>query len=237
VKLTKFKDIPQFTDCGNYHADYPIDRLVSYIESEQEEMGLQLNPDFQRGQVWTEAQQVAFVEILLRGGRSGRDLYLNCPSWRIQVPAGAYNDYVCVDGLQRITAISRFIHDEIKVFGSYFSEYTDKLHLLHCTMRVHVNDLRTRHDVLNWYLEMNSGGTPHSKEELQRIQDLLDNCAHPLFSVVFVRKDGKPNEVYQWHTPEEALAHLELFKDDDSDLYKEIYAINEETGERIAGIF
>lgn len=133
-----------------------------------------MTPDFQRGHVWTEKQQWAYVEFLLRGGNSGRDLYFNCPSWHNQVPEGAYNEYVCVDGLQRITANRRFINGEIKAFGSYFSEYTDSLRLTQNTVRVHINDLKTRRDVLQWYLEMNAGGTPHTNKELQRVRALLE---------------------------------------------------------------
>ena len=33
-------------------------------------MGLQFNPDFQRGHVWTEGQQIAFMEFLLKGGKT-----------------------------------------------------------------------------------------------------------------------------------------------------------------------
>ena len=40
-------------------------------------MGLQLNPEFQRGHVWTEEQQIAWVEYYLRGGKSGNTIYLN----------------------------------------------------------------------------------------------------------------------------------------------------------------
>jgi hypothetical protein len=38
----------------------------------------------------------------------------------------------------------------------------------------HVNDLKTREEVLIWYLEMNSGGTPHTKEELDRVKRMLE---------------------------------------------------------------
>ena len=40
-------------------------------------------------------------------------------------------------------------------------------------MRIVVNDLQTREEVLQWYLELNSAGTPHSKEELDRVKALL----------------------------------------------------------------
>lgn len=173
-KYTSFRAIPQFTHPGNYAVDYPLDSLCRWVQDEIDEMGLQLNPDFQRGHVWTEEQQRNYIEFLLRGGTSGRDLYFNYPSWNYHVADGAYNDYVCVDGLQRITAIQRFIGNKLKVFGSFYKEFTDSLRLSSDVMRVHVNDLQTKQAVLTWYIEMNNGGTPHSKEEIARVQSMLD---------------------------------------------------------------
>lgn len=174
-KITRFRDIPLFTDCGHYAVDYPLNSFVKYIEEEVEQEHLQLCPEFQRGHVWTEEQQVAYMEFLLRGGKTGRDIYLNRPSWHHPVPKGAYDEYVCVDGLQRITAITRFIHNEIKVFGSYYKEFTDSIRILTDTIRLHVNDLKTYEDVLRWYIEMNTGGTPHTSAEITRVQKLLEN--------------------------------------------------------------
>ena len=145
---------------------------MKWIEEEQEEAGLELNPDFQRGHVWTEQQQIAFLEYFLRGGKAGLVLHFNCPSWRHNVPDGAYNDYVCVDGLQRITAIQRFIRNELPVFGSYYREYEDSMKLRY-TMKVNVNDLKTKAEVLQWYIGMNIGGTPHAEKEIERVKVLL----------------------------------------------------------------
>ena len=175
-KITRFRDIPKFTRDGSYAVDYPIHSLVKWIEDEQRERRLQLNPDFQRGHVWTEEQQVEYVKFILRGGKTGRILYFNYPSWHLPVPDGAYDDYVCVDGLQRITALTRFVHNEIKVFGSYFNEFTDSPRIIEDTMRININDLKTKKEVLQWYIDMNAGGTPHTKEEIERVQRLLNEC-------------------------------------------------------------
>lgn len=40
-------------------------------------------------------------------------------------------------------------------------------------MSIYINDLQYEKDVLQWYIEMNEGGTPHTKEEIQRVKDLL----------------------------------------------------------------
>ena len=175
MKYTRFADIPRFISHGNYAVDYPLDYFMKWVEEEEREEGLQLYPDFQRGHVWTEKQQIAFIEFLLRGGKSGRDVYFNYPSWHHSVPPNAYNEYVCVDGLQRITAIKRFIKNEIKVFGSYRQEFTDSPRILQDTIRVHINDLKTKREVLQWYLEMNSGGTPHTDEEIERIKEMMND--------------------------------------------------------------
>lgn len=176
VKITKFRDIPQFTSNGSYEVCYPLPSLVKYINEEIKEMGLELNPDFQRGHVWTEEQQIAWLEYHLRGGKSGNTIYLNNPFWnstRSPKP-GEYADYVCVDGLQRITAAQRFIGNEIKVFGSYFYEYKDKISISSTSMFLNVNNLKTEGEVLQWYIDMNSGGTPHTKEEIERVKAMIN---------------------------------------------------------------
>ena len=173
-KITRFKDIPQFTRSGSYQVNMDIKKMPGWIETEQKEMNLQLNPNFQRGHVWTEGQQIAWLEFFLRGGNSGNVIYFNCPCWHYPVKDGAYNDYVCVDGLQRLTAICRFINNEIKVFGSYFKEYEDPRILIRNTMKINVNDLQTEKEVLQWYIDMNSCGTQHSSEEIERVKRMME---------------------------------------------------------------
>lgn len=177
-KITKFADIPKFTSAGFYEVDYQLDRLVKHIENEVEENNLQLNPDFQRGHVWNEEQQISWLEYHLKGGTSGNTIYLNFPFWgTLREPKPhEYADYVCVDGLQRITAAQRFIHNEIPVFGSYYKEFSDKMRVSNVTMHVNVNNLQTRREVIQWYYDMNSGGTPHSTEELERVKQLILNA-------------------------------------------------------------
>lgn len=170
----RFSDVPQFTRDGSYQVDMPLEYLIKQITEWESEDGLQLNPDFQRGHVWTEEQQVRFIEFILKGGKTGRILYFNNPSQHWDVGVGAYNDFVCVDGLQRITAIQRFLSDEITAFGQKYSEYGDKTDIMRHGMKVNINDLKSKREVLQWYIEMNSGGTPHSDKEIERVKALME---------------------------------------------------------------
>lgn len=173
TKITRFKDIPQFTRSGSWQCDFTIESLVKFVEENIIESGLQLSPKFQRGHVWTEEQQIAWLEYFLRGGKSGTVIYFNCPSWHGDVAKDDYNDYVCVDGLQRITAVQRFINNEIKVFGSYYHEYEDTTRIATHTLKINVNDLKTEEEVLRWYIDMNVGGTPHTDEEIMKVKRML----------------------------------------------------------------
>jgi len=168
----KFKDIPQFTSEGNYQVNQPLRTIDRFIKEEIEDLNLQLNPDFQRGHVWNENQQIAFIEYLLRGGKAGRDIYFNNPNQR-RTRNNNYTDYVCVDGLQRLTASLRFLNNEIKAFETYYKDFEDRLSV-DINLIIHVNDLQTKAEVLKWYIEMNEGGTPHTEDEIERIKKMLE---------------------------------------------------------------
>lgn len=160
---------------GDYESSTHLSQLENTIAYYEEEYNLELNPFFQRGHVWTEEQQIAYIEFFLRGGVSAKTIYLNCP-WFNDNKKEAYDmDMVCVDGLQRLTALRKFIANELPVFGYYLKDFEDYNALLRCyTLSINVNDLKTIEEVLEWYIDFNSGGTVHSKEEIDRVKKLLD---------------------------------------------------------------
>ena len=168
MKLTRFADIPKFTQWGSWECNFQFDEAVAWVDKH----GVDLSPDFQRGHVWTEEQQTAWIEFFLRGGKTSRVIYFNSPSWQGWEKKRDYDEFVIVDGLQRYTSIKRFVAGEIKAFGSYIHEFTDHMRGTQSVL-LNVNDLQTRHEVLRWYLEMNTGGTPHTEPELDSVRALL----------------------------------------------------------------
>lgn len=171
-------EIEQFTRSGSYRVDFSMRGLIENIDNYERKMGLLLCPDFQRGHVWTKEQQSAFVEYFLRGGRSGTTIYLNHPFWNSMGHGkGSYREFTLVDGYQRISAVRSFLGGEVPVFGGkYISDFEDDWlfddHTLHA-FTVCINDLKSRAKVLQWYIDMNRGGTPHSREEIARVEKLL----------------------------------------------------------------
>ena len=82
---------------------------------------------------------------------------------------------IIVDGKQRVEAVLGFLHDEVKAYGHYKSEYTDKMRHITSGFSVYVADLQSREDVLRWYLDMNTGGTIHTNDEVEKVKELLKN--------------------------------------------------------------
>lgn len=164
-----FRDIPQFTKTPTYKADISLSDIPRTIKR-YKGMGLNTHPDFQRGHVWTVQQQIKYIEFLLSGGTSGSCLYFNHPGWMNSYEG----DFVLVDGLQRITAITSFLDNKLPVFGTYRDEYIDKIGPTYPSLQIYINNLKEKSQVLKWYIEMNSGGVVHSDEEIDRVKKLLE---------------------------------------------------------------
>lgn len=165
-------------DTAKWSADFRWDSLERSVAKLGEDYGsLELNPDFQRGHVWSPSQQTFFIENCLRGvvSASGYLLQFNCAEFS---DAGTESDLPpglqCVDGLQRYTAVTEYIKGNVKPFGLSADE-------LACTrfspkrmyMKVAIHDFTRRADLLEHYLALNAGGTPHSAEEIERVRALL----------------------------------------------------------------
>ena len=89
-KITRFRDIPSFTRDGSWQCDFDFVYLLQFIDEHIKEYNLQLNPDFQRGHVWTEEQQIAWIEFFLRGGKTVHGL--------ICKPTGKKDEQITVNG-------------------------------------------------------------------------------------------------------------------------------------------
>ena len=168
----KFTEIQPYTPDADYQIDVPLPHLKRQLADYQSSYGLDLDVDFQRAHVWTSAQRTAFVEHLLRGGQGSNLIRFNRPNWPRQQDRQAA-PMLLVDGKQRLTAVLKFLQDELPAFGHTLSQYNDPLPLITGRLKFMVNNLPSRSAVLQWYLEINAGGTPHTPEELEKVRRLL----------------------------------------------------------------
>lgn len=178
----RFQDLPLYTRTASYVIDVFWDHLEVSLERYSEDgkgwNGLDLDPPYQRAHVWNETKQRQYVEYILRGGKSSRDLYFNHPNWM-----GNFRGVLeLVDGKQRLEAVRKFLRNELRIFpsvlndqrGFLYSDFTDGLPI-HAGFKFHINDLKTRKEVLQWYLDLNEGGVVHTEEELSKVREMLNS--------------------------------------------------------------
>jgi len=80
-----------------------------------------------------------------------------------------------VDGKQRFEAARKFMRNEISVFGSLYRDFTDHLPL-QVSFSINVNNLKTRAEVLQWYIDLNAGGVAHTDDEISKVRAMLADC-------------------------------------------------------------
>lgn len=73
-------DIPKIERWGKSFT-IPWNSLEQQLVIYEREVGLDLDPDFQRGHVWSQQQQIKYVEYVLRGGNLNRHIIFNCPGF------------------------------------------------------------------------------------------------------------------------------------------------------------
>lgn len=163
-----------------YEVDVPFAYLEEGLASYAQNWGgMDLTPDFQRGHVWRPEQQTAFIESVLRGvvSTAGVLIQWNCANWNDSAYAGELPlGFQCIDGLQRLTAIRRYMGGEIKPFGLSVRDLDDSgfsARRARYQLRFAVFDFGTREQLIHHYLDLNGGGTPHTTEELDRVRALL----------------------------------------------------------------
>lgn len=164
----KYEDIPLFPR-AYYEVDYDWGDIEHAIERYSKNYGLELDPDFQRAHVWTYAQQQAYIEYVLRGGEVGKNLTFVSKNWS----HGNAGPLILVDGKQRLEAVRAFMRDEVTVFGRKKSEFIGHLRY-YAGFKFRICDLSTREEILQLYLNINAGGTPHTKEELDKVRAMLN---------------------------------------------------------------
>ncbi len=171
----QWSSVPQFPRAA-YRVDVPWAMLPKYIAEEERNLGLRVEPDYQRGRVWTAAQKRAWVEHCLMGGETAKEVTLVCEHFA-GVPSGRY---AVADGLQRLTTAIGFVQGYVRVFpddarpeGYALGDFDGKLSFIRHMLAFVTVVAPTRADELLLYLRINAGGTPHGPAELDRVRGLL----------------------------------------------------------------
>ena len=92
---------------------------ISDVRDWNDSCRLELRPDFQRNEVWSKAAQIMLIDTIIKG--------IPIPKVYIKSIIRDGNTYrVVIDGQQRLTAILKFVKNELALKKPYIGEHQDK---------------------------------------------------------------------------------------------------------------
>lgn len=168
IEVEEFEDIKTPYDVSKidilFEPEY-VDRLVKRYD----EKTLNLNPDFQRNEVWKDRQKSRLIESIL--------IKIPIPSFYID--ARDESNWIVIDGLQRLSSIIRYIKDEYVLKDLEFLKDLEgkKFSQLERTYQRRIEDFKltlylirpnTPEEIaLNIFTRINTLGEPLSPQEIR----------------------------------------------------------------------
>lgn len=163
---TEWGEVLHERDDYNFNAsNRTIDGLLcTYYRS-----GVDDQQDYQRDYCWTEEQKVALINSIMTNVEIGKFAF-------IQRDYGCKGPlYEILDGKQRGKAIRDFYEDRFRWNGKLFSELHpyDRNHFENYSIAWVQTTKLTQAQKYRYFLKLNIGGVPQSKEHLDKVWELL----------------------------------------------------------------
>ncbi len=171
--MISYRKINKYPKCSHQSSidwDFLLDHLKRYISDRK----LDLKPDYQRNYVWNLNQKISFVEEMIKG-REGINI-IKFAHEKYLFSSGKVGPFSILDGKQRLTSTIEFLAGKFSVFnGNFINDFQDKDIMLRRTGFIfQIIDFQNRKEVLNYYIQLNSGGTIHTEEELDKVKKMIN---------------------------------------------------------------
>jgi hypothetical protein len=133
--------------------------------------GIDLNPDYQRGLVWTLEDKVSLIDSIFNNIEIGKFVLIHMPY------SVRGKSYTILDGKQRLTTLIEFYEDGFSYRGFKYSELSrgDQYHFKEfstSTAKADSNQL-TKEMILLYFLRLNTTGKTQTKNHLDHVKELL----------------------------------------------------------------
>lgn len=166
---------------SHYHVHFKD--LINHLkELEDSGFTVELNPEFQRGHVWTLEQQITFIEDFVAGKlpeHIKRVLFNSIYDDENTADEQVRGKMLCIDGLQRLTACLDFINGKFNIYNGRVNYQhlleTGVIHRAKYLLSFDFYEIKSYKELLQLYIDLNSRGTVHSADEIERVQQM--SCA------------------------------------------------------------
>lgn len=172
--LEEQESIERLEEDQDVHFNYQQRDLISLINMMLRDYGIDLEPEYQRGNVWSKKQKYDLIDSVFRNVDIGKFAVIKRP-WgdNPNVPATP-KLYEMLDGKQRLTALFEYYTGRFKYRGLHYYElcHRDKGHFKHYSVSYAESAPLTKEQKYRYFLKLNTTGTPVDINHIKKVREL-----------------------------------------------------------------
>ena len=143
-------------------------RRISSLLSHAYHLGFDIEPEYQRGLVWTLEDKVALIDSIFNSVDIGKFTFIN--------PDYIMDKTEVLDGKQRLTTILEYYEDRFKYKGYTFSDLSqkDQIHFESYSIAWGESSNLTQEQKLRYFIKLNTTGKEMDKSHLDKVKNMLN---------------------------------------------------------------
>lgn len=170
----EIKSIKRFEENQDVRFNYQQRDLISLLNMMVREYGIDLEPEYQRGNVWSNLQKYNLIDSVFRNIDIGKFAVIKRPWGSNPNIPDTPKLYEMLDGKQRLTALFEYYTGRFMYKGTYYYELhpRDQSHFKHYTISYAESSPLTKEQKYRYFLKLNTTGTPVDKNHLKKVKEL-----------------------------------------------------------------
>lgn len=160
------------------HISFQQRHLGALLDLMFRKWGVDLDPEYQRGNVWTEEQKYNLIDSVFKNIDIGKFTIIRRP-WgdNPNVPMTP-KLYEMLDGKQRLTALYEFYIGKFKYKGMYYHELNpmDMYHFTEYSINWAETGRLTKEQKYRYFLKLNTTGVPVDPKHLEKVKEMWENA-------------------------------------------------------------
>ena len=170
----KGEDAPESFSRRNLHQLNYSQRQLGGLLNMVTSFGVDMEPDYQRGLVWTAEDKAKLIESIFQQVDIGKFVFRKLP-YAPNAPT-----YEIVDGKQRLSTLVEFVYDQFPYTGRYWSQLSqaDRGFIEDYQASIaQLDETYTRQQILDLFVRLNTGGRPMDPTHLERVAEMASEEA------------------------------------------------------------
>ena len=167
-------DVPIYEEDDDIFFNYQQRDMRSLLYMMCKEYGIDLEPEYQRGLVWSDEQKWSLIDSIMKNIDIGKFTIIRRPWGKNHNKPATPKLYEMLDGKQRITTLWEFYTGQFKYKGLRYHELhpLDRSHFKNYRISYAECEPLTDEQKYRYFLKLNTTGVPIEQEHIERVRRL-----------------------------------------------------------------